>query len=124
MDYSYYELEDVDYPVRPGKPKIPTVKDGPEAFREYATKLEEWESLSAEYESKRKDIQKLRVERMQEFKEELYRVYAPPEMSEKVFEIIYQKAWEDGHSSGLHSVSDCVDDLCWFVRDIIQIINK
>ena len=108
----------------PRKPALPCDKDGPEAFREYATKLEEWESLSAEYELKRKGFNKLRVERMQEFKEELYRVYAPPKMSEGVFEIIYQKAWEDGHLGGLHSVAGYADDLCWFVRDIIQIINK
>lgn len=124
MDYSYYELEDVDYPVRPGKPKIPTIKDGPEAFREYATKLEKWESLSAEYESKLKDIQKIRVERMQEFKEELYRMYAPPELSEKVFEVIFEQAWEDGRHSGLHSVVERVDELGDFVYDIVKIINK
>lgn len=124
MDYSYYELEDVDYPVRPGKPKIPTAKDGPEAFREYATKLEKWESLSAEYESKLKDIQKLRVERMQEFKEELYRMYAPAELSEKVFEIILEKAWEDSSSNGLHSVVDSVDELCDFAYEIIKSVKK
>lgn len=124
MDYSYYELEDIDYPVKPGKPKIPSVKDGPEAFREYATKLEKWESLSAEYESKLKGIQKIRVERMQELKEELYRVYAPPELGGKVFEIILEKAWEDSRSNGLHSVVDSVDELCGFVYDIIKIVNK
>lgn len=124
MDYSYYELEDVDYPVRPGKPKIPAIKDGPEAFREYATKLEEWESLSAEYESKRKDIQKLRVERMQEFKEELFSLYAYAGTSRETFDVIYQKAWEDGHSCGLYSVANCVNELCGFVDDIIKSINK
>lgn len=124
MNYSYYEMGDVEYPIRPWKPKIPTVKDGPESFREYATKLEEWESLSAEYELKRKDFRKLEAERMQEFKEELYIMYAPPELSGKAFEIIFEKAWEDGHSSGLHSVVDCVDELCGFVYDILKIVEK
>lgn len=124
MDYSYYNLEDIDYPVRPGKPKIPTAKDGPEAFREYATKLEEWESLSAEYESKLKGIQKLRVERLHEFKEELFSLYAYAGTSRETFDVIYQKAWEDGHSDGLYSVVDRVDELCGFVYDIIKSVNK
>ena len=124
VDYSYYEMKDVEYPIKPRKPALPCDKDGPEAFREYAIKLEEWESLLEEYTEKRNSFQKIATERMQEFKEELYRVYAPPKLREKVFEVIYQKAWEDGRSDGLHSVADCVDDLCWFVRDIIQIIGK
>lgn len=124
MDYSYYDLEDVDYPVKPWKPKIPSAQDGPEAFREYATKLEKWESLSAECELKRKGFNKLRVERMQEFKEELFSLYAYAGTSRETFDVIYQKAWEDGHSDGLYSVSHRVDELCGFVDDIIKSINK
>ena len=124
MDFSYYELEDVSYPVRPRKPKIPFINDSPEAFREYATKLEEWESLSAEYESALKDIQKIRVERMQEFKEELFSLYAYAGISRETFDVIFEKAWEDGHSDGLYRVEDCVDELCGFVEDIIKSVNK
>lgn len=64
MDYSYYEMKDVDYPIKPRKPELPCDKDGPEAFREYAAKLEKWESLSEEYELKRKGFRELEAERM------------------------------------------------------------
>lgn len=124
MDYSYYELEDVIYPAQPRKPAIPYNKVDPEAFREYATKLEEWESLSAEYESKRKSIQKLRAERMREFKEELFSLCAYAGTSRETFDVIYQKAWDDGHSDGLYSVAERVDELCGFVYDIIKSVNK
>lgn len=124
MDYSYYEMKDVDYPIKPRKPALPCDKDGPEAFREYATKLEEWESLLEEYKEKRSSIQKLETERTQEFKEELFSLYAFAGTSREAFEIIFQKAWEDGHSDGLHSVTHHVDELCEFVYDIFKIVNK
>ena len=124
MDYSYYEMEDVDYPVKPWKPKVPIVDDGPEAFREYATKLEEWEHLLEEYKEKQKGFRKLEAERMQEFKEELYSLYAYDGTSRGTFDIIFQKAWEDSRFGGLQSVADCVIELCGFVDDIIKSISK
>lgn len=124
LDYSYYELKDVEYPTKPRKPTLPSVMAGPEAFRKYATKLGEWESLLEEYKEKRNSIQKLEAERMQEFKEELFSLYAYDGTSRETFEIIYQKAWEDGHSHGLWFVAEGVNELCGFVDDIIKSIDK
>lgn len=124
MDYSYYELKDVHYPAKPRKPALPSDKDGPEAFREYATKLEEWESLLEECKEKRSSIQKLATERLREFEEELFSLYAYDGTSRETFGVIFWKAWDDGHSNGLYSVADRVDELCGFVDDIIKSVDK
>lgn len=47
----------------------------------------------------------------QQAEQDLRLKYLDPEMPAKVAERVFDKAWEDGHASGLHEVEMHYDDL-------------
>ena len=47
-----------------------------------------------------------------------------PNVSDAVFELIYTKAYEDKHSYGYDAIADNVDDLIYFVLDVIKAHNQ
>jgi hypothetical protein len=44
--------------------------------------------------------------------------------ADKLFSVIYYKAYEDGHSSGRQSVAEAYGDLYDFVRQILKLTEK
>lgn len=116
--FDYYSGEDLKFPRSPKKPGLkgnPTSAD----VRRYADKLEEYEIEFEKYSKLKKEYYEILNARTVEFRNDLHSKYCP-ELSDAAFSVIFNKAWEDGHSSGHYRVDELVDELTDFVLEIME----
>lgn len=97
-EWSYYECKDVPYPT----------------LSEYADK-ESWRNARNTWH----DVQNLRV---LEFSKDLFKYHGVEQ--DPANSLIYAKAWEDGHSSGLHEVASLFEDYLDFLNSVEEIRTK
>lgn len=112
-DFEYYSGKHLKYPSKPTKPTISRNPSANEA-RAWADALEEYEREMKSYDE---DLSWYRSEsrRLQnEFMDRLKKDYG---LSDKAFDLVWSKAWERGHSAGLHEVYHEFDDLCEFLYE-------
>lgn len=110
-DFEYYSGKHLSYPTRPTKPTISRNPSAIEA-RAWADALEEYERELKSYDE---DLSWYRSESSRlhtEFMDKLKKDY---DLSDKPFDLIWSKAWERGHSAGLHEVYHEFDDLFEFL---------
>lgn len=119
--FDYYSGKDLVFPRKPQKPVL-SENPTPEEVRQYADRLEECEIEFDKYLELAKEYYKILNAREAEFRNDVRSKYCP-EFSDEVFDIIYNKAWEDGHSSGHHRVVELVDELSCFVLEIMDKIK-
>jgi len=112
-DFEYYSGAYLTVPTKPVKPVLgrnPTAVDA----RAFADALEEYER---EYKGYQEDLSWYRGEKsnlLTAFRDKLCSDY---NLSDKAFDLIWAKAWERGHSSGLHEVYQEFDDLHDFIQE-------
>jgi len=116
-DISYYECEDLEYPIRPKKPFLSSNPTKEQALS-YAEALGEYEENFKKYEALRKEYQQLNSDRLDEFKKDLAEEYGYSWMNESIIDVIYNKAWDDQHHCGLSAVASEFEDLCGFVSEV------
>lgn len=115
MDFAKYEVE-VTCPKCPSKPvlnvslKDVTAKD----YEEMAKKMKVYEKEMEKYEVLQKVYQAQKNELMETFIYDLF-VENGVEDKEKG-DIIFAKAWDEGHSEGYCAVANKFEDLVDFVR--------
>ena len=113
FDLNYYSAEDLFQPLRPSRPileKTPTSK----AALEFANELQEYENRIAEYNQQREENSKVRQERMLELEQNVRDQYG---LTQAQFNVLWEKAWDDGHSEGLGRVLEIFDDLDTLVSE-------
>lgn len=103
----YYEGSGLVYPTRPVKPVIEN-KDSPTSIRKYADDLEVYTSERAKYDEDLKNHRLTKFKRCQELAEDLAVEYG---ISQNKANVLFDKAWEDGHSSGVQEVIRVFDEL-------------
>tara|TARA_B100000700_G_scaffold178953_1_gene197602 strand:- start:3080 stop:3541 length:462 start_codon:yes stop_codon:yes gene_type:complete len=73
----------------------------------------------------KKDLEEYKTEtnqRMDEFKKELFNLYGSD--NQELNELVYDKAWQDGHSGGLGEVESEFQELMDFAENIFDLSNS
>lgn len=110
MDNVWSKLEKNAYanpepwPSRPRKPVLDP-NGSPAAIREYADKLEAYESYLKDYRVKYKLYLERNAELETEFRQDLEQLHGM--VGHPKADLLYGKSWGMGHSAGLHEVA-CV----------------
>lgn len=104
MDFDYYSGRDLTYPMRPKRPTL-AVNHTSEAALAYAAALVDYESALVNYHAEISDYNTKTQAREQELKDTLRDVN---DLNEKQFNLLWNFAWEAGHSAGLSEV------VCYF----------
>lgn len=115
-DFDYYSGHDLKYPSKPTKPTLgrnPTAVDA----RAFADALEEFEREYKGYLEDKSYYNSMVSARMNEFQVKLMNDYG---LCQQEFDVIWEKAWEDGHSAGLSEVYWHFDSLFDFVHKYMK----
>lgn len=105
-DFDYFSGKDLRYPMKPKKPKLD--KDHtPAAARSYADDLEQYEKEIENYNDELSYCRSRKAARLKEFQDKLRDDY---DITEAQFFVIWHKAWEEGHGSGLSEVYHYFDE--------------
>jgi hypothetical protein len=109
MDYDFYYFggKDLIYPVKPTKPTLGRNPDAIEA-RAWADAMEEYECEMKGYAEDRDYYTRNINGRLFELKTRLCDEY---DITEAQMHLLWSKAYEDGHSEGLHRVVTIFDEL-------------
>ena len=99
-DFDYYCGRDLKYPPRPVKPMLCKDHD-PDTVKQYADDLEKYNVDYEEYKTARTEYGLQLNQRKEEFRNHLRGDYG---LSQTQFDILWNHAWDHGHSSGLHEV--------------------
>ena len=106
-DFDYFSGRDLRYPGSPAKPGLSYNPTAAEA-RLYANQLEAYETDLVEYKRLRDDYNRSINGRLHELKTRLRNDY---NITEGQVVILWNKAWEDGHSEGVRRVVEIFDEL-------------
>lgn len=106
-DFHYYSGEDLQYPSKPAKPILGRNPNAIEA-RAWADAMEEYEREMKGYTENRDDYTRRINGRYNELKTRLRDDY---DITDGQMQVLWSKAWEDGHSEGLHRVVAIFDEL-------------
>lgn len=112
-DFDYYSGADLKYPSKPTKPTLgrnPTAVDA----RAFADALEEYKRDLESYKEDKSYYNDRVGARMKEYREKIMKDYG---MCRQEFDVIWNKAWEYGHASGLSEVHYHFDSLFDFVKE-------
>jgi hypothetical protein len=112
----YYNGVDLEFPIRPSKPGSFDRND-PQNMRDFADRMEAYQERDVEY---RADMVAYRAEvrgRRDDLMEDLGRNF---DLTSAQTQVVFTKAWEDGHSSGITEVINLFGD---FV-DLIESFNN
>lgn len=107
-DYDYYSGRDLIYPKRPSRPSALPRNATAAEVRHYADQLEVYEGETVIYKELDREYSDKLNGRLKELQTKLRDDY---DITEAQFFVLWNKAWEDGHSSGLHEVVSIFDDL-------------
>ena len=109
MDYDFYYFagQDLIYPDKPTKPTLGHNPDAIEA-RAWADAMEEYEREMKGYAEARDEYTRSINGRLFELKTRLRDDY---DITESQMHLLWARAWEDGHSEGLHRVVGIFDEL-------------
>jgi hypothetical protein len=113
MNYEDYENK-LPFPTKPIKPSLAYANCTPEMARKYADKLEVWEkevdNFKCQMDAYQAEEQRLMAQFYTDAIEEVGLSKHPKS------NVIYSKAWEDGHSGGYSEVFNKLLDLAEFVE--------
>lgn len=105
-DFDYYSGRDLFYPSLIKKPMLQRNATA-EQHRKYADELEDYEVRNDKRRMLVKQYNDACNERMEEFKTRLMHDY---DVSREQLDLIWQRAWESGHSAGLQEVYHYFDE--------------
>lgn len=98
---SYYAGDDIQRPIHTSKPSAAFDHNDPQSLRDYADKMEAWQIVNAEYDLKivayRQDIRARQAELCNDLADE-------NDMTVPQASVVFNVAWEDGHSEGFSAV--------------------
>jgi hypothetical protein len=119
-DFAWYAGEDIVYErMKPTKPYLSRNPTGDEA-RQYADLLDIYEKESEEYRNEYKKYKEKLAERNSAFKTDLFKEAMSAWVNSSVFNVIYDKAYEDAHDSGFEGVYDKFWEITDFIEQVWQ----
>jgi hypothetical protein len=113
------------YPERPSKPIKPANMLDVNELKAYTEKVEKYNIEIAKYNdiiSKRREKEnELDKKFKQHLAEDNKKYYG---FSDEICDMIYNKAYDDGHASGLHEIANIYVELSDFVKNILNLSKK
>lgn len=114
----YYAGQDIKYPVKPKKPNHPARgQETATTYAKYAEDLSVYELEYAEYLKKKELYRTLINARIEECIQDLTQEY---DLTNEQAIMIWHKAWEEGHASGMNEVISCFEDLVMICRKFVE----
>lgn len=110
-DFDFYSGNHLNYPIKPAKPTISRNPSAVEA-KAWADALEDYER---DMERFKEDLNWYRSEKASLLIKFQDMVRADYGLEQEPFNLIWSKAWERGHSGGLHEVFSEFDELFEFL---------
>ena len=101
------------FPVRPTKPKI-ALNASPIEFRNHADLLERYDEQMTAFRIELAHYHAISAALEAEFKSDLEAYHGMTDHPKR--DLLYSKAWERGHSAGLHEVAVVYNDLVELVQ--------
>jgi hypothetical protein len=116
-DFDYYSGNHLKYPTKPIKP---TISRNPSALvaRAWAEALEEYERELEKFEEDRSYYTSENSRLLKEFTEKLQKDY---EISDAQFRVLWNEAYDRGHSAGLEEVFSYFDTLYNLVTSYMSV---
>lgn len=114
MDYSKYQNQ-VPYRTKPTKPSLPKNPTAQEA-RQYANDIEAYATFMEEVEASRNEYRKEEANILGQFQADALEEVGLANHPKK--DIIFSKAWQNGHSGGFSEVFGQLQDLASFVEEL------
>jgi hypothetical protein len=116
---SYYAGKDISYPQRPSKPFL--ASDDPKVIRAFATDMEKYllakEAYTAQSTAYRNSLQSRKNELKRDLANENNMTIAQAD-------VLFNVAWEDGHSEGIESVIARFEQLVEIIYDYNQLSEE
>lgn len=100
-DFDYYSGRDLTYPKSPKKPWLNSRNPSADDAIDYAKALKQYEQAMVGYRELANAYNDQMNKRMKEFQD---RLRDECDLSQAQFNLLWAKAWEDGHSAGLNEV--------------------
>jgi len=113
----YYSGVDLEFPIRPSKPGSFDRND-PQNIRDFADRMEAYLERDAEYRTEMVAYRETIKDRKNELCRDLGAQY---NMNPAQAQLLFNKAWDDGHSAGIQEVVHNFDDLAQFVAAYVSI---
>ena len=117
MDFDYYSGKDLTTPKHPVRPTLPAKHTSQDA-RVYADAMAQFESEMVEFHAEMDDYNTKSMTRQQELKDTLRDVN---DLNEDQFGLLWNFAWAEGHSEGLHRVVDVFNEYYDLVDQFIKL---
>ena len=117
MDFEYYSGRDLTWPARPKRPTLAPKHTSQDA-RDYADAMEQFESALVNYHAEMADYNTKTQAREQELKDRLRNHY---DLNEDQFNLLWNFAWEEGHSAGLSEVVNRFEDYYDLVSQFVKL---
>lgn len=109
----------------PAQPKRPLLKSNdPQGHRDYADALENFDVLHAKFREDRNAWNKREGELLSQFRIDQKLEHCDDDWPEELKDLACEKAWEDGHSSGLSEVNLHMEGVCDFIRRVLEYAQK
>ena len=112
----YYNGVDLEFPIRPSKPGAFDRND-PQSLRDFADRMEVYNERKDSY---TRDLAAYRAkvrDRRDDLKEDLGTSF---DLTASQTEVVFAKAWEDGHSGGVSEVINLFGELV----DLVEAFNN
>jgi len=113
------------YPERPSKPIKPANMLDVNELKAYTEKVEKYNIEIAKYNdiiSKRREKENELDKKFKQYLAEDNKKYYG--FSDEICDMIYNKAYDDGHASGLHEIANIYVELSDFVKNILNLSRK
>jgi hypothetical protein len=118
-DFQYYSGEMLRMPEKPAKPRLERNPTAIEA-RAYADALEEYESALSSYNENLGWYKSEKKVLLTKFQDKLREDYG---LSDSQFSVLWNEAYNRGHSGGLHEVYHKFDSLYEFVEKYVKAVK-
>lgn len=122
MNFDNYKVT-FDIP-KPVKPSVPTDLLDVKALNEYTEKVKEYNIDLQKYKEKEKEFKEKQNEAKIRYMNDLAKENGIDDLPKEIQQMVFNKAYEDGHSSGYYEVASIYAELAEFVLKIIQIMKK
>lgn len=118
-DYSWYKGVDLVFPTKPRKPIRPD-SDNAADYRNYADKLEAYETAKAEYDLLVTEYWRKINQRRDRFFSDIRR----PGLTGAEHNIILNHAWEKSHDKGFEAVEATYDEIVDLYKKLYEVNNS
>lgn len=115
-DFQYYSGRHLTYPARPKRPPTPTITTADELHK-LADQYEVYEKELQVFNEKVKEYSVETGKLLTEFQEKLKEDYG---LCDSEFAVLWDEAYEKGHSGGIQEVYHAFDNLYYFVKKYVQ----